>query len=309
MALPSSGQLSLEDIRAELGAGTSNVSLRSLSSTAGFAVPDAISEFYGYSNITYSNDYYYINDGTDDYIQGLWEGQTSLANNDWSISFWVKQDAPTAANQQLWDFNANGTINSGNTTNRLFLQYNASLNRFLVRLRTNSTNFDRQWALHDNNSVTGTGPLSSNTWTSSNPGNTNAIGWTMITVTYDASQTTATAALKIYWNGAELTSQAAATSGTRTNNTMGYLCLCASQHNVGSGNSNIFMDEWAFYNDLLTSTEVSALYNSGTIVSPHTINTTNLQEVVQFTSVTTSINTYLGNYSGTISGGTVEQYA
>jgi hypothetical protein len=47
MALPSSGQLSINDIRTELG--TSEGSLRSLSSTAGFSTPDAISEFYGYS--------------------------------------------------------------------------------------------------------------------------------------------------------------------------------------------------------------------------------------------------------------------
>ena len=49
MALPSSGQLSLNDIRMELGLSQSNVSLRSMSSTAGFSTPDAVSEFYGYS--------------------------------------------------------------------------------------------------------------------------------------------------------------------------------------------------------------------------------------------------------------------
>lgn len=48
MALPSSGQLSLNDIRVELGLAQSNVSLRSMSNTAGFSTPDAVSEFYGY---------------------------------------------------------------------------------------------------------------------------------------------------------------------------------------------------------------------------------------------------------------------
>jgi hypothetical protein len=47
MALPSSGQLSINDIRTELG--TSEGSLRNLSSTAGFSTPDTISDFYGYS--------------------------------------------------------------------------------------------------------------------------------------------------------------------------------------------------------------------------------------------------------------------
>jgi hypothetical protein len=48
MALPSSGQLSINDIRVELGQSQANSSLRSLSSIAGFSTPDAISEFYGY---------------------------------------------------------------------------------------------------------------------------------------------------------------------------------------------------------------------------------------------------------------------
>lgn len=49
MALPSSGPLSINDIRIELGQAQANSSLRSLSSLAGFSTPDAISEFYGYS--------------------------------------------------------------------------------------------------------------------------------------------------------------------------------------------------------------------------------------------------------------------
>lgn len=50
MPLPSSGQLGINAIRNELG--TSNGSLRYLSSLAGFGTPDAISEFYGYSSAT-----------------------------------------------------------------------------------------------------------------------------------------------------------------------------------------------------------------------------------------------------------------
>lgn len=48
MPLPGSGQLSLGDIAGELGVTLSNVSLRSMSSTAGFSTPDSVSEFYGY---------------------------------------------------------------------------------------------------------------------------------------------------------------------------------------------------------------------------------------------------------------------
>lgn len=320
MALQSSGQISISDILTEGGqsATRANTSLRDLEDGNVFtintdspskpngSVPNAISEWYSYdhSYVAYSNDYFYFNDGVNDYIQGPWEGQTSLADNDWSISFWVKQNQTTVASQQLWDFNADGTIDSGNTTDRVFLQYVGSTNRLLVRVRTNSTNFDRQVSLHDNIATTG---VSSAGWTSSNRGNVNALGFCMITVVYDSSQTTGAAAFKIYWNGTELTGSPASTNGTRTNNILGSLCLCASQHATTSGNAAVLMDEWAFYSDTLTSGEITSIYNSGTIVSPHTIHTDNLQEVVQFGESST-INTYIGNYSGIISGGVTDAY-
>lgn len=47
MALPSSGPLSISMIRTELGSASG--SLRALSALAGKSIPDAISEFYGYS--------------------------------------------------------------------------------------------------------------------------------------------------------------------------------------------------------------------------------------------------------------------
>jgi hypothetical protein len=48
MPLPSSGTIKISQIRSELG--TSNGSLRALSALAGKSTPDAMSEFYGYSN-------------------------------------------------------------------------------------------------------------------------------------------------------------------------------------------------------------------------------------------------------------------
>ncbi len=52
MALPTTGPLSINDIRVELGASSFNQSLGTFSDTAGFAAPDAISDFYGFSNLT-----------------------------------------------------------------------------------------------------------------------------------------------------------------------------------------------------------------------------------------------------------------
>ena len=50
MALPTTGPLSLNDIRVEIGAATTNVSLGAMSDTAGFSAPDAITDFYGFSS-------------------------------------------------------------------------------------------------------------------------------------------------------------------------------------------------------------------------------------------------------------------
>lgn len=53
MAIKSSGQLSLrDDIQAEIGGASENISLRAMSVLAGFVSPDAMSEFYGYSAVT-----------------------------------------------------------------------------------------------------------------------------------------------------------------------------------------------------------------------------------------------------------------
>ena len=51
MALAASGQISINDIRNEIG--TSDGSLRALSSLAGKSTPDSLSEFYSYDAFSY----------------------------------------------------------------------------------------------------------------------------------------------------------------------------------------------------------------------------------------------------------------
>ena len=73
MALPSSGQLSLNDIRVELGLAQSNVSLGSMSNSVGFTDPDAVSEFYCYSAANY-NTFSIINTGYDNGEEACGDG-------------------------------------------------------------------------------------------------------------------------------------------------------------------------------------------------------------------------------------------
>lgn len=62
MALQTEGAISIDNIRTELGQAQANSSLRTLSSLANKSTPDAMSEFYGYSNVTSTEYTFYISD-------------------------------------------------------------------------------------------------------------------------------------------------------------------------------------------------------------------------------------------------------
>ena len=222
---------------------TSNISLETQYEHLGYSPPNNIemSHWYG------ANTGYVSNDGVNGSIQGGWNRGSSygLVQNDWSIVCWVRIKSSTKKNQNIWDFN---TSSAPNNNNRIFLQYTSGLNRFIARVRTNSANFDRQWALHGNSGVTGI-TNSSTGWTTGQRGNVNGENWCMLTVTYDASQTTGANAFKMYWNAGELTSQATANNGSRTNFTQATLGVCDAVYNTPTaGCANIDIDEWKWYN-------------------------------------------------------------
>lgn len=75
MALQSSGAISIDNIRTELGQAQANSSLRSLSSLAGKSTPDAMSEFYGFSAATAYT--FLAGDGQQGY--GDWSEACSMA--------------------------------------------------------------------------------------------------------------------------------------------------------------------------------------------------------------------------------------
>ena len=89
MALPSSGQISINDIRVELGASATNQSLRAFSNTAGFTTPDAISEFYGYSNLT---SFSYNSSGDEEGSACAREGTSDTAYHNGSGTYPVAND-------------------------------------------------------------------------------------------------------------------------------------------------------------------------------------------------------------------------
>jgi len=214
MAVKTSGQLSLRyDIMPELPTSYVNLSLRSLSSRAGFTTPDAMSEFYGYSN----NAYFVSAAGG-----GFLRTSTSVGLNPgdrsgFSFGLWFRNNAPTKRNQNLMAVGRMTYGQRGYVRTDILVRYLASLNRIKVEIYSgNQRRMQRDYPLHDNPNVLYTGITSSgNGWRSSQRGNTDANGFSFISVSVDLNNTTATNAIKLYWNSNELTYSVANQNSSR----------------------------------------------------------------------------------------------
>jgi len=257
MALQSSGQISINDIKTELG--NSSGSLNTLSVAAGKSAPHAMSEFYGYSNAKYywdlSNDIKW--DNASDYpVQSNTESFTA--------SLWIRpQWSASDLNLIIFDLTPSGTTS---TANRFFLQYDYGLNRFNAMYRSSATNFNAQWALHGNNSATGTGTNGTDYWTASNRGDVNSDNFVHLVLTYDASQTVASSAFKIYWNDRELTSAVVSNNGTRSNMSLNEITFCGNDHNTGGSRiaDYMYMHMW---DKVISAADITLMYNSGDPIS------------------------------------------
>ena len=314
------GQVKMSEIRSELLPGNTegDLSLKACSegtlatinqnstSKPDGEFPHAMSEFKGYDHSAapaYSNTKFYRNDGTGDYVNGTTSTSpfSISSSQDLTVSMWVRPQNTSAQNHMMINF---GNTNA-NGNNRMFISYTANVNRILTRYRSNSVNFDVQWAIHDNSTATGISTTTA--WSSTNRGNTNSDGWTMITMTYDASQSTASAAFDLYWNATAFTSQAATASGTR-------LSMDATKLRIGEnlnatdsgGNAHMDFDEIKIYNRVLSASEISTLYNSGTIADSSQTVSSGL--ITEWTFDGGNANDSNSKYTGSIVNGTTVNY-
>ena len=86
-------------------------------------------------------------------------------------------------------------------------------------------------------------------------------------MTWDGSQGSATNSFKAYWNGTELTSQASNNNGTKAAlSTMDLLYINGNGHNL-NGTRTCDMDVITVFDTALTSSNVTAMYNTGTPTS------------------------------------------
>jgi len=293
MALPSSGALSIDDIRTEVG--STSGSLATLSAAAGFAAPHAISDFYGYASST-PNDLYWDfseNDGG-----AAFTGNAGSATVPFSFSMWV---APTWAasdvNVLLFEINSNSGVN----TNRLMLIYDYGFNRLVFRNRSGSSNHHINWALNQNSAA---GSISR--WHSGSKGPVNSNGFVHLAGTFDPSQSLARDGLKLYWNGVPFNTTITEANGSNAafNKTHMYINVAFN----GAGDRAGDFDNVAFwFNRLLTSTEITSLYNAG---EPITAGDAGLTTGLNFeaTMENSSFTDDTGNWTAGSVGGTAVSY-
>lgn len=320
MAITGSGQIKFSDLNNEFGlapereisitsAATGVIAAINTNSTSypNSTAPHAISEWYGYNHSAappYSNTKFYRNDGAGDYVNGTTSTSpfSISSSQDLTVSMWVRPQNTSTQNHMMINF---GNTNA-NGNNRMFISYTANVNRILTRYRSNSVNFDVQWAIHDNSTATG---ISSSTpaWSASNRGNTNSDGWIMLTMTYDASQTSGSNAFDLYWNTTAFTSQATSASGTRTTMDATKLRIGENLHLTDSaGNAHMDFDEIKIYNRVLSASEISTLYNSGTIADSSQTVSNGL--ITEWTFDGGNANDSNSKYTGSIVNGTTVNY-
>ena len=296
MPLQSSGQIKISEIKTELG--SSSNSLRTLSAAAGFSTPDAMSEFYGYSNAPATSLNFWKMNGANDRLV-FRGGSLSSLSQQMTFSFWFRIDLATKDNLLFFDLYPQGATSNAN---RFFMNYSANLNRIVARYRSNSSNFDRQWALHGNSAETGV-TNSTTGLSTSQRGNVNSDNFSLLTLTYDGTQSTADRAFKLYWNAAEVRTQVVHTNGTRSDFGMNEVTW-GNDYNSGTGDASGY-DEMRIYNRVLDIGDIQAIYNNGNRAVPSSVDGITSGLIFEDQAETSTPADSTGNWTRHISSGTL----
>ena len=264
MAVPSSGTISLAGIRAELATNTYNASATTLTSLQSCSVgtvatintgnasadrpdgsnPHAMSEFYAYDHdlSTFNDNISFDFDGTNDRMEGDGDlaqafigGATTAGAG--SISVWCKLDS----------MSANGFIfglfaESGNT-NQIILLWNDAA----ARIRGNAK-------------LAGTANTVDSGAGLENDGNYHHVAFTW----EYGSKAAANNECKIYIDGSNTATNAIGSDNWNDGTGPATAVFSANGVNGGTGNNwNGHLNDIALFDDVLTSSEVTAIYNEG----------------------------------------------
>ena len=251
MAVPSSGAISLAGIRAELATNTYNASATTQASllqcsngtvatinTANASsdrpdgsAPHSMAEFSAYYHdlSSFSDDIRFDFDGTNDYLT---RSPISGLETTGSVSAWVKLDS----------MSANGFI--------FQIREEEGTNNQIILLWNNGSG-----VIRGNVKFAGTTNVVDSGSGLENDGN-----WHHVVLTWaSGSKTSANNITRIYIDGSQTDSDAI---GNTWNGTAGELVI--GRNSIQSnGYFNGHMNDYAIFDDVLTSSEVSAIYNSG----------------------------------------------
>ena len=238
----------------------------------------------------------------------------------WTISLWVKAGWSNTLNTVINFIIGQKTSASYQLTDMVKIQYREDNNRIECRYgnKTTSSNTwykNAAWLFHSNSGAYAAGynaaGLGTTYWSASNRGYVNSDNYTMITVT--KSTTNAASAMKLYWNA-----NAAGAAPIQTNSGSGSPAMSstndrlwsigsngvhgASNDQIKCGNSSATVyNDVTIWNKELSSSEVTELYNSGTVMNAQTHSAnSNLIGYWQFEG---NGNATVSNDNFTISGG------
>ena len=237
-----------------------------------------------------------LNTGEDDAITFTDQSDTFnfTGATSWTISFWIKVGWSSSLNDNIHFIIGQATNAAKQIEDMIKIIYNESTNRIECRYGNvaGSGQWYNQagWLFHSNSGSFASGfsaaGLGTTFWSSSNRGNVNSDNYTMITVTNDGSNTASS--LRLYWNDGAVGTGHVLTnnnSGSRSSNpisttddrlwSLGSNGVHSGQ--AGSGqqrktgnNSATIYNDLTMWNKQLSDSEVTELYNSGTVLDAQT---------------------------------------
>jgi len=199
-----------------------------------------------------------------------------------TISFWIKVGWDVNVNTHIHLFASADVSASSANKDSYRIWYYEPHNRLYVEWRHHQNHKCQQfWLFHDNTGVYAdaysAAGLGATYWNSSNRGNANSDGYTMITVTRGTANTAAPSNLKFYWNATDCVDGFYSAANSRSDgNNVGTVAQdddIDKQITLGSQAWGSFLqsgnnDETKFngvtlWDKVLNQSEITELYNSG----------------------------------------------
>ena len=196
--------------------------------------PYSMGEFYSYDHDAsgFNDNISFDFDGANDYLEGAGNLANAISVSTGSISMWIKIDAHSS-NGLIWAINT-----EEGSTNQIFMLYHNSVGKVRANFKGGNTSnlVDSSSGLEGDNT------------------------WHHFVITWKAQAKTSGNEIKMYEDGSLQDTDAIGTTFSGSPAIFGF--GRNALQNFGQ-NFNGHMNDMAIFNDVLTSSEVSSIYNSG----------------------------------------------